>query len=112
MITKCEEFLLRAGRHGISSQNFYRRCKIRFPGYEIEQYAQDESQLPPPRLPTDGLVFHSLLKDTVYKLKETHTLDVVYHKVGWFLLPDNKRFQCRQYLEAGCVYELSMVDGD
>lgn len=94
---------------------FLPTLKNKIPGYKIQQYVTDESFLAVSNLPTDGLVYHDVIDDVVYKLKEKHSLDVVYSEDGWFLLPDNKRFKCHDddkgICESGRVYEVAMQDG-
>lgn len=62
-------------------------------------------------LPTDGYIAHDVVLDLVYKIKERHTIDVVYHG-GWFRLANQTRMACpvdpAVELCEGRVYELSM----
>ncbi|GBO07119.1 hypothetical protein AVEN_66169-1, partial [Araneus ventricosus] len=47
-------------------------------GYRVQKYCKDVSELPHTPFKTDGLIFHDTLTDRIYKLKQTHTYDLVY----------------------------------
>lgn len=77
-------------------------------GFQIQRYYRNVHQLPPTPLKTDGLIFHDIENDKIFKWKKKHTVDLVYWD-GYFLLPDHQRFPyTKERLENGRVYEVSM----
>lgn len=76
--------------------------------YRVQHYCHTEKQLPPTSFKTDGIIFHNIKTDTIYKLKKKHTVDLVYWD-GYFLLPNNQKVAYKKReLENGHVYEVSL----
>lgn len=80
-------------------------------GYEVQNYFVSLFQLPFPFMETDGYILHDTEKDQAFKVKQLHTLDVVYQN-GYFHLPD-KRYKAveSENVSNGLVYEVSLLDG-
>lgn len=84
-------------------------------GYQVQFYYSDLQDIPPDidGIPTDGLIFHDVSKDRIYKQKVIHTIDLVYVD-GYFQLPDGKRIKYPNVasLEDGAVYEIDIRGND
>lgn len=80
-------------------------------GYRVQSYVNDASRLnPSPDVPVDGLIAHDTQEDRIYKVKWSHSVDLVYYQ-GYFWLP-NGRIPCLEKgLEEGAVYEISAETG-
>lgn len=81
-------------------------------GYRAQRYYNSAFELPKADLRTDGYIMHNVEQDTIFKVKQMHTLDVVY-KDGHFHMPENS-FECLEdesTMVAGHVYEVSLTDG-
>lgn len=72
--------------------------------YVVQTYCHNVHDLPSLCDETDGLIFHDVQNDVVYKLKRKHTLDLVFEN-GYFLLPNKKISYNQKKLENGAVYE-------
>ena len=89
--------------------NFLPQLKL-IKGYFIQKYVLNKNDLVHPSFKTDGIIIHDVEKDTIYKYKTNHSVDLVYFK-NYFHLP-NGRIKCLEKdLEDGCVYEISIANG-
>lgn len=80
-------------------------------GFEVQKYRDSVQKLalPPPQF-CDGWIIHDVVLDKVYKVKNAHTLDVVYVD-GNFELSDGTKMPCRETkrtMKNGQVYEIDM----
>lgn len=89
-------------------------------GFHIQHYKTNTDDLPvTTSLHTDGLIRHDLCSDTISKVKNKYSLDVVYRD-GYFWLPsagttgEKRRFRpddVTASLENGHVYEVDIDTG-
>ncbi|GFT26040.1 uncharacterized protein NPIL_17081 [Nephila pilipes] len=85
--------------------------------YQTQTYCRRVEDLPFTRFETDGYIIHNTNTDQIFKVKHTHSLDVVYMD-GYFWLPGkekmglHRRFRALEKgLENGHVYEVSVRNG-
>lgn len=80
-------------------------------GYRAQKYYFSAFQLPEPDFNTDGYIIHDTESDNVFKVKENHSLDVMYND-GYFYIPQH-RFKSLEEdaLINGHIYEVSISDG-
>lgn len=78
-------------------------------GYDIQRYRFNVRNLPKVPYKTDGLIVHDIIRNEVFKIKQNHSIDLVYSN-GYFWLPDG-RIKASEPLENGCVYEISIKNG-
>lgn len=86
--------------------------KLQLPkGYRVQEYYYSAFELPQTDFETDGFIIHDITKDKVFKVKENHSVDVIYND-GYFYFPGN-RFKSLEEtnLTKGHVYEVSISDG-
>lgn len=84
-------------------------------GFLVQQYRATRDALSTTPFRRDGVIRHDLYNDTIYKIKSTHSLDVVYLD-GYFWLPaaeegEWRRFQSHETLVNGHVYEVCIDTG-
>lgn len=73
--------------------------------YKIQNYVKNLKDLPTDCLKCDGIIYHTL-NDTIYKVKEKQTIDLLYEN-GYFVFGENK-IATTEKLVDGVVYECDL----
>ncbi|GFQ69539.1 uncharacterized protein TNCT_33971 [Trichonephila clavata] len=87
-------------------------------GYETQTYCHRVEDLPMTRYETDGYIIHNTKTDKIVKVKHTHSLDVVYMDVFFWLPGKEKPGSYRRFkalekgLQNGHVYEVPVKNGN
>lgn len=86
-------------------------------GFRVQQYRTLRNELPEPQMKTDGYIWHNTVTDEIVKLKQHHSIDVLYMD-GYFILPSMQgkklQFPClekKKRMLNGHVYEVSIENG-
>lgn len=80
-------------------------------GYRVQCYYFSVFQLPTPEFETDGVIFHDTEQDKVFKVKENHSLDVVYMNGYFYTQKFRFKAENKKTLINGGIYEISVLDG-